>query len=347
MTRLDAGAGASTPDSPSPADHSTGVGYAFILGRGRSGTNWIGQVLNQYRKCLYKHEPFGRYKKASAFRDWFAKLGSDDPAQLRARFFQLCAGCFHDIDYPPFLRKTCRRQSPLLLRITWQIGKIWPAARGLYEWYGRPSFHRGDWVLVKQVNFPNEKLEQFVEVLSPPIVAILRNPYSSVSSSFRFCAQESRAVRTPGDVDRVVELMPTMEEFDVRYTRAELEAMPLAAFEAVRWRVQSEPLAAFIDRYERGLKVLYETFANDPEDTTRAIFQFFGWEYHEEITRFLERTTRGARTGLVRWRDPRYTIHRDPQQEIQRWKKDLSAEDVAAINRVIRGSRLLELWPKL
>jgi hypothetical protein len=31
---------------------------ALVLGKGRSGTSWLAQILNTYEHASYKHEPF-------------------------------------------------------------------------------------------------------------------------------------------------------------------------------------------------------------------------------------------------------------------------------------------------
>lgn len=97
-----------------------------------------------------------------------------------------CSSYFFAVPYLPFLSKPCRRQPKALLRLTWQLGKVYPPARRLYEWYGRPSYRPGDWALIEQVNFPNEYLDRLAEVLAPNIIAVLRNPYASISSSLRY-----------------------------------------------------------------------------------------------------------------------------------------------------------------
>ena len=120
-------------------------------------------------------------------------------------------GCQHNVDYPPFVPKPCRRQPKALLRLTWQAGKVLPATRGLYEWYGRPAYRAGDWALVKQVNFPNERLDRLAAVLDPHVLAIVRNPFASVSSTFRFEHNEpAEPLRTDKSVARIVELLPSV-----------------------------------------------------------------------------------------------------------------------------------------
>lgn len=321
--------------------------YAFILGRGRSGTTWIGRILSQFAHCSYKYEPFNRGKNAE-FSQWLDDIGTANTQELRSRFHSLCERCFHNIDYPPFARKTCRRQSPLLLRLTWQVGSINAAARGLYEWYGRPTFNEcANWVLIKQVNFPNEKLDEFVEVLRPRVIAIVRNPFASVDSALRFYQTTGARPRTPATVDRVLELLPSMDTFGLQYSRNELESMSETAFETVRWRIQTEPLVEFAGRYDQAMMISYEDFAAEPEASARSVFKFLGWEYDERVSSFIVRTTKGRKKRLLDRRDQQFSIYRDPQETLRRWCKELSSDQISDIRRVIEGCKLLPLWPEI
>jgi len=333
-----------TPSGPEAA-----LRYAFLLGRGRSGTTWIGQILNRFPGCHYKYEPFNRDKPA-AYLDWLADLPHGDDADLRRRFEALMRGCRHNVDYPPFVPKPCRPQPKALLRLTWQCGNVLPSTRGLYEWYGRPSYRAGDWALIKQVNFANELLDRLAAVLDPCVLAIVRNPFASVSSSLRFEYHDAaKRKRTDKSVARVVELLPSVAGFGVPQLSAdELWRLPQAAFEAVRWRVQSEPLADFARRSPRGLLMTHEGFAGDPETAARQAYAFFGWPFDDSIPAFLRSTTSGEmnRPGASAVKR-QHSIHRDPKEAVSRWRKDLTDEQVGDIRSIVTGSALLALWPEL
>ena len=337
------------PAATPAASAATALHYAFLLGRGRSGTSWIGQILNRYPGCHYKYEPFNRDKPAT-YRDWIAELPDGDDADLRERFDALMRGCDHNVDYPPFVSKPCRRQPRVLLRLAWQAGKVVPPMRGLYEWYGCPSYRPGDWALIKQVNFPNEHLERLAAVLEPHVLAILRNPFASVASTLRFTPSEpGGALRTDASVARVVELLPSVARFGVpQLDAAELWQLPEAAFEAVRWRVQSEPLADFARHWPHGLLMTHEHFAREPESAARRAYDFLGWPYDETVSAFVRSTTTGEKNRPgVSARKRMHSIHRDPGDTVRRWRRDLTDTQVADIRLIVADSELLELWPGL
>jgi hypothetical protein len=337
---------ASPSRAPGPSEGPPEIRYAFLLGRGRTGTTWIGQVLNQFPGCHYKYEPFLAHKPAEFVR-WLGDLEGADRDELRARFRRLCDGCFLDVDFPPFLRKTCRRQSPALLRAAWQIGKLWPPARGLYQWYGRPAFRAGDWVLIKQVNFPNEKLGRLAEVLAPKVVALVRNPYASVDASLRFAAgPNGRPVKRPESLREVAEELRTLGALEIPVTPEELADLSDAAFAAVTWRIQIEPMVAFARSYENGYILKYEDFAERPKEAAREVYRFLGWGYDDAIDRFIDRTSQGGDRRPGR-RNSDFSIYRDSRTMIHRWRQELSPGQVQDIRRILQGCRLMDLWPEL
>lgn len=70
-----------------------GLRYALLLGWGRSGTTWIGQLLNRYSGCQHKYEPFNS-RKCEAYFTWLDDLiAGKDTDELRALFEELCCGC--------------------------------------------------------------------------------------------------------------------------------------------------------------------------------------------------------------------------------------------------------------
>ncbi|HEY5322775.1 MAG TPA: hypothetical protein VIK58_08115, partial [Caldimonas sp.] len=202
----------------------------------------------------------------------------------------------------------------------------------------------------KQVNLGNELLERLAAVLEPHILAIVRNPFASVSSAFRFQDNEPiEPIRTDQAVARVVELLPSVARFGVpQLSTDELWRLPEAAFEAVRWRVQSEPLADFARQSPRGLLMTHEQFAGDPETAARQAYAFLGWPFDDAVSAFLRSTTGGEKSLPGASATKRqYSIHRDPAEAVHRWRKDLTDEQVGDIRSIVAGSALLALWPEL
>ncbi len=56
------------------------LNYVLITGPGRSGTTWLGRMMDSYEHCSYKFEPFGR---SPLYREWKNDLESGDVEELR------------------------------------------------------------------------------------------------------------------------------------------------------------------------------------------------------------------------------------------------------------------------
>lgn len=138
------------------------IGVRALFGRGRSGTTWVGHILNQYPLAIYKYEPFNE-EKQNAYCKWLSSLSRAEDVQsdqLRTALESIFKECLHDVDYPPFPYKSAKSH-PLLLRAAWQLGKYVPPMRWIYNSIGKARWSDQDCILIKQVNFPNELLAAF------------------------------------------------------------------------------------------------------------------------------------------------------------------------------------------
>ncbi len=329
--------------SDEPSGMTVGDRIAFVLGRGRSGTTWIGTMLNASPGCFYKYEPFNRNKPAH-WLNWLEDLahGAVSDVDLHHRFIQLCAGVDHHVDYPPFLRKRARDKSPVGLRIAWEIGR-WFNATSVYETYGRPGLCAKDWILVKQVNFPNEDLTRLCEVLHPWLIGVFRGPLSSVDAARRFKAPGSD-MRQPAAIERAREACRLTASEELQAHAPYLETMSEEAFEAFRWRVQTEPLHAFLSQYPRGTSVTHERMCEAPRKGMSQLYEFLGWPLDQATVRRFERLTVPRRTlrSLV---SPKHTVRQDVKTAPEKWKRNLSDNQIRDIAAVVSTSPLLDHWP--
>ena len=312
-----------------------------VLGKGRSGTTWIGQILNSSSRCVLKFEPFNP-PKASPYRDWLLSFDQKNDEELHSQWQALARTAIHNVDYPPFQRKRCRSQNPWLLRCTWQLGKLMPKLRPVYEWYGKPNFRRGGALLIKQVNFPNEQLDRFCNVTGCHLISVVRNPYGSVASILRYATEPV----SESDYAGVRELLrlPGYERY--RKYDDKLEEMSRPAFEALRWRIQNEPLVEHTRGLSHGMVVVYEDVCQQPFAWTRTMYEFVGWPFENRVERALTRMTAGENPGLFN-RRKRYTVYRDPKQSKDKWRIELSQQQKTAIKNVVDESPILDLWPGL
>ena len=227
-----------------------------------------------------------------------------------------------------------------------RIGTRAPPLKGVYEWYGRPRTDARTWVLIKEVNFPNERLSRLHEVLRPRLIPIIRNPFANIASHLKGVEMRIFAPRSEADIERVRKLidMPGGEVW-AEY-RDRLGEMPIAAFEALRWRIQCEPLVAITQKLGPCHLVVYEDLCADPYAQSAIVFAFLGWEFGESTRIFLKASVAGPRSTS----SPRrafFSVYRSPEESLAKWEKQLSREQVSEIRTVISASPLARLWPDL
>jgi len=312
-----------------------------LLGRGRSGTTWVGHVLNQYPEAIYKYEPFNPDKRNCYVR-WLDDLYDSaqvSPEQCRASLLRCCQTCLHNVDYPPFPRKPSRRH-PALLRAAWQLGKHIPAMRRVYESVGRADLSRCGFILIKQVNFPNELLDLFHIVVRPRIIALLRNPLASVASSRRFYqASGSSQWRDEARVRSLIELGHAPCLAPLVDTLGDLNDIE---FEAITWVLQTEPLAEFAEAHSDVSIHLHERWIEDPVAAAREAYQFFGWRFSFEIESSVVRTVSASGTGSL------HGVRKDPGSVVARWRRDLEHTEVEHVASIAsRSAAFARYWPEL
>src|SRR5690606_5707613 len=194
---------------------------------------------------------------------------------------------------PPFPPKSVRPQDPRILHALYGLGRTLPPLAFLYEWYGRPHMHEDADVLIKDVNFPNELLPRLCEVVQPWLVPVVRNPFANIASYLEGVRLGTFAPHGPADVARVRALVDASGDPTLLEHRECLASLSVAAFEAIRWRLQVEPLVAFAHRYPRSHLVVYERLCADPQGETQAIFDFLGWRMKDSTRAFIDASIAG------------------------------------------------------
>ena len=319
--------------------------YVLITGPGRSGTTWLGQIMNTYQNCIYKYEPFLPIKQTS-YSTWKESLDSTDIEKLRDDFWSLCNSCNYQVDLPPFPLKTFRKQNKEVLRFLYTMGKKVELAKHLYQSYGRPSITKDTAVLIKDVNFPNQTLPRLCEVLEPHLIGLIRNPFANIASYFKGLELNLFAKEHNQEIAKLKQSLDTPQGQHLTQYRDRLETMSVSQFEAVRWRFQVEPLAEYIRTHEKSLLVVYEDLCNDPQGKVAEIFDFVGWKFDSGVRDFINLST-AQKTKAAKSSKAYYSVYRDPKKSMSKWKTQLTKEQKVDIASIIYDSPLKDLWNDL
>lgn len=318
----------------------------LITGKGRSGTTWLAQILNTYVHCAYKHEPFLPSKRNpySELRDG---LTNTSPEVLRARYEEIVGRAIHGVDQPPFPQhKSIRSRDPRVMRALYSIGNRASGLRFLFERFAKPHMHEDADVLIKDVNFPTELLPKLCNVLEPVLVPIVRNPFANIASHLKGVELGQFRAVTPEDRARVSMLLGQQRDPSLRQYRSRLGDLSAVQFEAVRWRLQVEPLIDFARSHARSHLVVYEDLCADPMGVTQDIFDTIGWRMMDSTKSFIEASTSGARRGRSKAASY-YSVYRDPSKSLEKWREQLTAVEQNDIASIFVDSPHTGLWRNL
>ena len=317
----------------------------LVLGRGRSGTTWIAQMMNTHADCSYKHEPFLR-TKSTDYNTWLQEIESGDVDRLRERYEEICRRAYHGVDMPPFPPKSFRSQNGKLLHLLYSVGNRIKWVQSLYESYGKVPLTEQTPVLIKDVNFPNQRLLRLCEVIEPSVLAVIRNPFANIASYLKGVELSLFENCQQAKVESVRQILqkPEGQQFSQYLDR--LDDLSLAQIEALLWRMSAEPLVEFVRSYDRGLVVVYEDVCLDPHAQIAKMFDFVGWEVGQSTRDFIDRSISGEKSSSDSGK-AYYSVYRDPRQSMSKWKTQLTHEQVADIASVIRESPLTDLWSDL
>jgi hypothetical protein len=233
------------------------LNYVLITGPGRSGTTWLGRMMDSYEHCSYKFEPFVR---SPLYQEWKNDLESGDVEELRRRFWSICSNCHHEVDLPPFPAKSFRWQNPQLLHLLYGLGNRIEALKSLYEWYGQVQLTPQTSILIKDVNFQNALLPRLCEVLQPKLIAMIRSPFGTIASRSKGGIGLKNKTQSELDQQRTA-IRKSIDALKGKFLweyRDRLEEMSPAQLGALIWRIQVEPLVDYTRSYPQGLVVVYE-----------------------------------------------------------------------------------------
>ncbi|MDY6936178.1 MAG: sulfotransferase domain-containing protein [Cyanobacteriota bacterium] len=329
----------------SSQDRPLNLQTVFIVGRGRSGTTWLAQMMNTYPHCSYKHEPFLEHKSTD-YNHWLEAIESSQIGQLRAEYKSICPKAYHDVDMPPYPPKSFRTQNSKLLHLLYGVGKRVDAFKPLYESYGTVKLTDRTPVLIKDVNFPERLLPRLCEVLEPHVLAVIRHPFANIASYFKGLELSLFAQNQKAKIENVRQILQRPENQHFSQYLDRLDEMSPAQFEALTWRLNVESLVEFARRYDRGFVVVYDDVCRDPQSKMAEIFDFVGWELTQSTRDFIDRSISGEKNSLSSSK-AYYSVYRDPRQSLSKWKTQLTDEQVADIASVIRESPLVDLWSDL
>jgi hypothetical protein len=302
-----------------------------LFGSGRSGTTWLGAILNSHPRVCYRFEPFHRLaiplvRRLEEASD--SKCITDDDLELIYRELLSPSPL---TEKPPFFPKEnvrCFGRGAL-----WHGAKVCPPLRPFFSWFYRP--HGRPPLVFKEVNY-ERVLARLLEQTSLRAVYLLRNPMGNVASMLR--GQATNVMPT----GRFSVLKNLLHEADLGLFNRfadRVDDMTITQKNALLWRIDVEQGVRAIQSGDQAMLVVYEELCRDPVAVSEKIFAHFGIDFPEQVKQFIEVSCDpkpGTRLSYAEWAsNPYFSIFRDPVQAMNGWRRYLSPEQIDQILEVV------------
>jgi hypothetical protein len=297
----------------------------IIAGSGRSGTSWLGAILNSYEKAEYFYEITN-----------YPELDFGHPDLLRVKY-----PISHRWSWRPDWVGRAERKL-LTLRVRWGPDKA-NASRSLRVFADhRFRKERPDVLLYKIVTLyaflhrREELAERFDGLLK--VVHLIRNPYAQIASELRIDARDPD--RSKAHFRRRIEQIlkdPSLCSYHDSAHRALRTGWVYQM--ALVWRVSNEVMLA--DSYLDKKVVVYEELAREPFAVVSDLFAYLGWELSEQTMGYVKETSDVAPSQAE---SGHFSLRKNADESLNRWRSELDDETYGVALEAIRDSELMELW---
>lgn len=311
-------------DSSSFPEIRSAVDPIFLLGSPRSGTSWLGNILNSHDSTLLRHEP------DTIIRGDYPNI-SDQIYLEEAR---------HHIELLTRVRNLKAVGSRPIFPKAYLSNSAWMARKGMI-YAAKVLTHVSS--LAERLQIPDLVDLEDVRVVLKSVSALGR------SGSFGAAYPGSRFIlilRHPcGHVDSIVRgsnrgLMP--EKIPLAFLETNIakdyglsiemvQSMKPAAQAAWRWSILNEQALKALPNAKI---ILYEDLCQSPIEVSKALFEFLDLEWCEQTEAFIEESTSQEGSYFETYRDPLVAAHK--------WRKTF--DEIGDVMRAIGGTVACKLF---
>jgi hypothetical protein len=308
-----------------------------IFGMGRSGTTWLGSIMNSHPGITYRFEATNRLSDHPRMKEINEALERGDRSFTEILYRNLLP--LHPmLDKAPFFKKD---HSPLLMRQQlWVFCRAVKPFGALYEALYTPKY--GTALAFKEIN-GDRLMRYLLKQTSIKILYIVRSPWAVVASTMRGQAEH---LMPTGRFDVLDSLLEKHDENLANHYAGKIDSLNDIQKNALLWRMDAEKGVTAIDGNPHAMLMIYENLCRAPLEQSKEAFSHFGMDMHTNTEDFISASS--SSEGSARREhgeavvNDYFSVFRDPMQSMNKWKTQLTEQEQAEITEVVGDSEVFQ-----
>ena len=319
----------------------TGNKLKAIIGANRSGTTWLGTLVDSHPEVIYRFEPFHRSLRTNAeLRSYIKMFDSPDLSdEMLERTYRLLLEAHPLTSKPPFFKKNYRGDIGILWM--WMVAKGFDPARSLYKRLYTPGETYP--LVFKEVSY-ERRMKNILSNTSIPITYLIRHPAGTVLSE----TKGQMTGKMPTGRHKI--LKNQLKKYNpVLYERyeSEIDSMSLLEKNALNWRVDLEIGVSAIRETGKGLLLTYEQLCEDAYTQVNRVFDNFGLQMEKETELFIDKLysiedSNKKLSRKINWGDDFFKVNRNPKKQKSAWKSSITADERKKIEKLVQDSEAFQ-----
>jgi hypothetical protein len=315
----------------------SGKPLVLVCGLPRSGTTWLGKILDSHPGTLYRHEPdsWGRLNflplVASADEVTRHRQELEDFVTTLPRMTQTKV-----VGTLPVFRK--RSQSSATFAIQWVLigmGKLFSKLAGEWPIPSVTNTRNADyeWIIWKSIESVGRMGPILGTVANAKGVLIVRHPCGYVASVLRGERQNRFTSKESASEDYGVfrELLKTKQARDRGLSVDAIRSMDPVERLSLQWALLNDSALVETKDRDRLHIICYETLCKNPFDTAKKLFEWIGMDWNSQSEQFLQDSTSSEKEGY-------YSVFKRSDLAAYKWERELDEETQERICTVARDS---------
>ncbi|MDH5545597.1 MAG: sulfotransferase [Gammaproteobacteria bacterium] len=307
----------------------------LLFGMPRSGTTWVGKIIDSNPDTLYLHEPdsWNRLDRIPLFVESMDVEYGDElkhfveslPLMRKAQVTSKLP--IFKKNYQSSLRHSAYKGS---LYATKLAGKIGFTANPI----SRISRNKNQFYIAWKSIESLGRLSLFSQLIEgSQCLHIVRNPAGYISSVLSGESKNSFQSSTPSSDDfQIFEmLLNTACGKDIGIGLDELKMLDPVERLAIRWRLYNEIAFAGCKDLHNYHRLIYEDLCRNPLDIAKRVINELGLQWSTQTEAFVKLSTSQDKKAY-------YSVYKNPLEAAYKWQTKLSATDIDKIKNILRGS---------